>query len=427
MQPSTESKTGFAWFFVLLIITGAISLVIFYVHNRTAQAIIDRDEFLTLLETDTYEVPGELEILLFEVRSIREDVHMAEDRAFNALSVLEIFGVILTVGSIILGALGVFYGLRVRQLFNELRDTRDRYNELMQNVSLSLSLLPLAKEQYLANDLSGSLKTYQEANELNPHNPLLYSHMGYIYTKQNNFEKAEDVLKKALAIKSDLAHANAGLGFVYRRRGDLTSIPAKKETFYRQANRYLQRGLSEFPALVDGEGESWWGTLGGLEKRRGNLALARAYYEKARKVTPQSSYPLTNLALLDIEDGELQNARTRYGNIIPIAEKEAAAELGNYWAYGDLLIAKLACATANQTLEQDIMDILNNLEAILSDSDIKDALNRMVEAIEKIQQAYETDQIDYHPPLFERVLKRLKANPGYVEESSSGTRLDPNT
>jgi tetratricopeptide (TPR) repeat protein len=427
MERFTRLSSLLIWLFLLVIIAGAISLAIFYVHSRTEQAIIDRDEFITLLESDPYEAPDELDMLLFEIRSIRDDVQMAEDRAFNALSVLEIFGVILTVGSIILGGLGAFYGLRVRQLFNELRETRDRYNELMQNVSLSLSLLPLAKEQYLANDLPGALKTYQEASTLNPHNPLPYSQMGYIYTKKENFDKAEEFLKKALHIKPDLAHANAGLGFVYRRRGDLTAIPAQKEEYYRQAKRYLYRGLSEFPSLVDGEGESWWGTLGGLEKRRGRTSLAREHYEEARKVTPQSSYPLNNLALLEIEDNKIKSAREQYRKIIPIAKKEADAELGNYWAYGDLLTARLACALPDDnTTAENIQRILDTLKIILSDSDIKDALNRIVETIETIQQAFDDNNTPYRSDLFELALEQLKTYPGYNEESRTSSLLDPN-
>ena len=64
-------------------------------------------------------------------------------------------------------------------------------------------------------DCTNAIKYLTLAIEKNPHNPLLYTYLGYAYAHIGNYTKAFDSFRKALEINPNFAEGYAGMGYLY--------------------------------------------------------------------------------------------------------------------------------------------------------------------------------------------------------------------
>ena len=329
--------------------------------------------------------------LLNELEAAVERVENAEARAVSFFGLFEGIGVYITVATVIVTlivAAGniiavIFFRQRVKELNRleeDLRTATEQLNDVrseFHRAHFALSLLPLAERQYRSGNLAGALNTYQRASEYDSQNAVPFYHMGYLYTQQNNLQLAESCLNTAMELDSEFHHARAALGYVYRRMGELKTDPRERDALYEKAAQYLQQALSHSERLMDDDGESWFGSLAGLYRRWGRINDAMYYYGRAAEITPNSSYPMLNLALLNLQEGA-GNYVQAFERVIKLARREVQADVDNYWGYGDLLLAQIVLgkyADADDTLE-------TLLETIPPTT--YDVLPRIKEALEKI-------------------------------------------
>lgn len=217
--------------------------------------------------------------------------------------------------------------------------------------SLALALLPVAERQYRAQDYSGALDTYGRALKLDKDNPIIHYRMGYVYTQSGDLTLAEQSLTRSLELDPDFAPAQAALGYVYRRMGDNLPANVERDITYNKAEENFLRALNSQPRLMDEDNESWWGALGGLYRRRGQVEQAIRAYERAAEVTPHSSYPYSNVALLSLQSGYRERAMQAYERVEKLAYGEVRADVDNYWAYADLIVSRLALGRINDVYE----------------------------------------------------------------------------
>ena len=64
-------------------------------------------------------------------------------------------------------------------------------------------------------DCTNAIKYLSLAIAKNPHNPLLYTYLGYAYSHIGNYTKALESFKKALEINPKFAEGYAGMGYLY--------------------------------------------------------------------------------------------------------------------------------------------------------------------------------------------------------------------
>ncbi len=330
------------------------------------------------------------------------------DLAFNLFGLFEVFGGVLTIFAI---AGGAYVVNRWRNLQQEMVETRERFekeivlrqheldelrdelkrdsNALRQETersSLAMSLLPLGERQYKAQDFEGALDTYRRALELDPNNLIIHYRLGYVHTQRGNLEQAEEHLMKALELEEDFAPALASLGYVYRRIGESMEEGDARDRMLNKAEGLLLRALEIQPKMIDEDDESWWGSLGGLYRRREQIDAAIRAYEKAAEVTPHSSYPFSNLALLYVQKGEREKMQHTYKRVEQLAWGEVQAEVDNYWAYADLLTSRLAqgkVAEAESVLEM-VFDIAP-ADSPYVFSMLADTLTRLANVLEEEQ------------------------------------------
>ena len=312
------------------------------------------------------------------------------DQAFNLLGLFESLGLVVTVVG---GALGVFGFWRLISAQNELtkarqeveeelatyrerfeqvsKERQDQFDEMQKALDLSTksqrdstsmallanALLPIGERQYKTQDYKGAINTYERALELDVNNPVTHQRLGYVYTQSGQLDKAKYHYEEAIRREENFAPALAGLGFVYRRMGEALDKritqepdPAKapiervieRDKLINRAEQLLLQALEISPRLVDDDGESWWGVMGGLYKRRGQINDAINAYRNATTVTPQSSYGFGNLALLYLKQQDVDRMLETYKRVERIAATEAQAETGNFWGYSDLIVSRFA-------------------------------------------------------------------------------------
>ncbi|QPC84436.1 tetratricopeptide repeat protein [Phototrophicus methaneseepsis] len=261
---------------------------------------------------------------------------------------------------------------QAEQLRGELEEIRDeakaqvaQISQNRKNVQLTSTLQYVAQNQYETGDLEGALELYDRMLEIDPENLWALYMKGYILTKTMELDRAADVLQKALSIDSEFYYALAARGFVKRRRGDEYDEEMKtldpstsayqdaqqaRDDLYKEASADLDRALGFVEKLVDADGESWRGALGGLYKRQGNLQKALNNYRLAAAVTPNSSYPIINRAILELKQGD-ENYVKSFIRVLKIADSEIIANPDDYWPYGDIVIARLILDEADKAAE----------------------------------------------------------------------------
>lgn len=337
--------------------------------------------------------PDEVQSMLDEARSALDEAQRANDLAFNLLGLFEATsGAVGIILGVIVPLIAVFAGLfgfsRLNSAQKELKDAKDNFvkemNETQQemkqyiasfnadaeelrssvqkrstNANLALSMLLLAERQYKSQDYAGAVSTYLKALDLDDTNPITHYRLGYVYTQMGELDDAQKHIEKALKLDPDFAQAVAALGYVYRRKGDkLDSLANKlrkegneaegekarqqRDVLYNQSEGYFLKVLPDSPTLIDEDGESWWGALGGLYKRRGQINEAIDKYTRATRATKSSSYPYSNLALLYLSTGDRDKMKETYIEVERLAQGEAYAEVDNFWAHSDLVTSRVA-------------------------------------------------------------------------------------
>lgn len=225
-----------------------------------------------------------------------------------------------------------------------------------ENATLALSLLPLGERQYQSKDMTGAIDAYKRALSLDPNNVVIHYRLGYVYTQMDKdyWPTAEEHLRHALEIDSQFAQARAALGYVIRLQAEiLPKEDPQRNLLLTDAEHEMLTALNQSPKLVDEDGQSWWGSLGGLQRRRGQLEDAKVSYAKAVKVTPLSSYPVGLLALLALQTGDRDTMASSYKRMMMLSQRRTFTHGDDFWTWADLLVAQTAMGQyedANKTL-----------------------------------------------------------------------------
>lgn len=384
---------------------------------------------------------AQLQALATEIAESADRAKDAFDQATNFLSLFEAIGLIVAVLSGVITVLAVvgglvgFRGLSAAQteletardrVQKELADARAQFdldmkrrqdelvtvrNELEQNVqiqrqnaanaNLSLSLLTLGERQYRSQDFAGALDTYRQALALDPNSLITHYRLGYVYTQSGLLKEAEHHLNKALEIQANFAPALAALGYVYRRIGEKMSAGIDREQTVNKAENLLLQGLKISHKLVDEDEESWWGSLGGLYRRRGQVDEAINAYENASQVTPKSSYAYSNLALLYMQKNDRDKMLKTYVRVEQLAQGEVMADVDNYWAYADLLTSRLALGKVKEA-EPTLQSVLE-----IAPKDSPYVFESLLDTLQRLEKALGSDQSAHLKPFIMQIQARV--------------------
>ncbi len=173
----------------------------------------------------------------------------------------------------------------------------------------------------------------------------------YLYSLRREYDRAIKHLEDSLAREDGFAPAIAALGLALRRKGDSLTADAERaqrNEYWSQAEMRLLNALRLDPHLTDAEGESYYGSLGGLYRRQGRYADAIDAYRRAEQITPASSYPLINLASLYWHQGEAEKARAYFERVHDAARLKLDTNPLDNWARADFAQALAALGHATR-------------------------------------------------------------------------------
>jgi len=283
-----------------------------------------------------------------------EDAERVLSRAFDLLNLFQVLGVVFGIIGLagVVGALQAWWRLQssTRRIEAELRKAiRDRDEELKiqaRRSATASAMMNLAERQYRSGDRAGAIHALIDAQRENPENPRVSYLLGYYLEKDKQYDAARDALDQALKVDHDYRPALAARGLVERRLArrefELTGDESRRDRRYAKAAEFIEQALEGYENLIDEDGESWYGALGGLHSEQGNCASAIRYYRRAAGIVQEASYPLVNLALLLLEHGggsSIEEALSYLRDALGITTRRLQITPNDLYLYSDRIVA----------------------------------------------------------------------------------------
>ncbi|NWJ07276.1 TMTC1 protein, partial [Crypturellus undulatus] len=182
-----------------------------------------------------------------------------------------------------------------------------RYEEALQIYREAVSLQPSNKEIRLAlAQVLAMMGRTKEAEKMTNH--ILYEDaeclecyrlLSAIYSKQEHYAKALEVIDKALQLKPKDPKVISELFFTKGNQLREQNLLDKAFESYKQAVEF------------NSDQAQAWMNMGGIEHIKGNYITARNYYEKALQLVPNSKLLKENLAKLDRLEKRLQEVQEK--------------------------------------------------------------------------------------------------------------------
>jgi tetratricopeptide (TPR) repeat protein len=315
------------------------------------------------------------------------DANQAVNLVNSMLSFIQVAGVIGTILAALSAAAFGYTGLRtISEYRGELNKARAELDEMRARLEAetaevrgqgnrairALSLMQLGEQQLESRNIKAALRVYREAYDLDPENRAINYFLGELYIQDRDIEKGIHHLELALSGGEDYAPAEAALAYALRLQGDRAKDPNERNLRYSEAENRFLKALKSDPAVRDINGESVYGVLGGLYKRQNRIADAIRCYEEAARITPQSTYPVVNLAMLLFMDGRLDEAKEYFRRSAAMSSRLLEANPADYWTRLDLTTAQLVLgqvdeAKRNLTSATRQLQSVSPLEIFLGD------------------------------------------------------------
>lgn len=213
----------------------------------------------------------------------------------------------------------------------------------------ALVLSQFAQRQINLGNLRPAVEYLEKACQLDPQNTILQYFLGDLLVRQGKLAEGIACLQRARASRDP--SADASYAYAIRQQGDKISDPIQRERMYSEAADIFLNVYASDPFLIDISGESVFGALAGLYRRQGRLDKAIEWYEHTRRVSPQNSYPVNNLAVLYFRQGNKTEADKFFRRARELAEEKLTIRSSDYWARFDLMTARLALGDSFESIK----------------------------------------------------------------------------
>jgi len=120
-------------------------------------------------------------------------------------------------------------------------------------------------------------------------------------------------------------------------------------------------------------------------------------YEQCAAAVPRSSYAYSNLALLYGQKQEIEKMISTYGQVEKLAYGEIQADVDNYWAYADLIAARLAQGKVEETME--VLDTALNVAPV----DSPYTISTLVDTLNRLRNTLGHEETEYIIPILDHI------------------------
>lgn len=176
----------------------------------------------------------------------------------------------------------------------------------------------------------------------------------------------------------EIEHPSASALYAYAARllgdqADADGAKAEAAEYYETAEKVYRSVKRTNKYLLDSFGESVFGGLAGLYRRQAKTdpekrKIALDTYEECRKITPNSSYILNNLALLQYCT-DPKAAKETFVRCHALAEKKRGDIQNDFWAIFDSVTARIALSYEAATLMEDLQDAISLVRSRAQDDE----------------------------------------------------------
>jgi len=272
------------------------------------------------------------------------------------------------------------YREELKKAESELKELRSGLNVETEQVRIqadksirALALMQLGEQQLERHNILGSLQMYKQAYDLDESNRATNYFLGELYIQNKQLNQGVEHLQKALAGDYEFAPAEAALGYALRLQADEAQNPIKKDELYADAEERFVKALRLDSSALDINGESVHAGLAALYKRQGRIDKAIERYEEARKVTPEKSYPVGNLANLYFMQGITDKANEAFQQSLRMSNVTLESNPLDFWARLDRMMALIVMDEREKANED--LDII--LQQITSTSPLETNINEL--------------------------------------------------
>jgi tetratricopeptide (TPR) repeat protein len=271
---------------------------------------------------------------------------------------------------------------RVAELAGQVRQVHEESTRAVH----AFTLMQLGEQQLELNNLQGARKLYESALAIDPNNQAINYFLGELLLHNLEIDRGLELLQKAHQLAQEYdpkgahyAPVEAAIGYGLRLKAEHTADEADRELLFAQSVKQLRKALEIDPNVLNLRRESFYGSLGGLYKRRGKYEQAIESYERAHEITPASSYPVINLANLHYRQGNLEQARDYYAQSERNAEIKLTRNPRDKWTRLNRVVARIVLDNLSGA-QDDLDEVMRlatqgeigqeDMERILSDMDM---------------------------------------------------------
>ena len=272
------------------------------------------------------------------------------------------------------------YREELNKAYSELKELRSGLNDETEQVRIqadqsirALALMQLGEQQLERHNIQGSLQMYKQAFDLDPNNRATNYFLGELYIQNKQLDKGVEHLQQALAGNYEFAPAEAALGYALRLQADEAPDPIQKDALYAAAEERSVKALRLDSSALDINGESVHAGLAALYKREGRIDKAIQRYEEARKVTPEKSYPVGNLANLYFMQGMSDKANEAFQQSLKMSKVTLESNPQDFWARLDRMTALIVLGEVEKAHED--LDII--LQQVTSPAPLETNINEL--------------------------------------------------
>jgi len=236
------------------------------------------------------------------------------------------------------------------EILDGYRPELEQLRDLRREIAAAQEELALVQQANLEFNLGNYSTAYRFATQVLAHNPdnwLALYIAGWLEVHQlDSLDAGIGHLQRVIGLKRDWPAALAAYGVALRRKAR-RSEGGERENLFNAAEGALLQALGESPKLVDFNGESYWGPVGGIRLETGRQESAIEAYERALEVTPESSYPAGNLATLYLQracrsgdPADRERALDAFARTLRAARREQILKPSDYYLWMDVAQAQ---------------------------------------------------------------------------------------
>ena len=250
------------------------------------------------------------------------------------------------------------------------------------------ALFGFAQMSYYLNDVDSSKRTFEKIIEQNPESAISYAYLGKLSAEDQNYLRAESLVKKAISLEPSNYDYYMDLGNYLRSQGKFDAAAAT-----------WQKAASLDPTYFLA-----YAYLAGIYDERDMFDKALENYHMVIKTNPKYFYAYEETAILEYHAGNYQNAISYFNKAYEYSQSLSYKLMiaACFYKMKKPLDAKNVLIPVLKTLNRDSLDYL--MARFYSDGFNRNAENALIQRIEKEENSQKKGKMQFYMGLFAEVM-----------------------